>query len=103
MILQEMDRLHHDTLAENQRLVDLYLSDSTILSTHLVLKSTKAERKYSDSVAPELLSTTREYTKVEEDRLDQNLGNIGYDLDSPGTVMLIAGRGRIERYLFPLL
>ncbi|KAF5348142.1 hypothetical protein D9756_010780 [Leucocoprinus leucothites] len=99
MILQEMDRLHHDTLAENQRLVDLYLSDSTILSTHLVLKSTKAERKYSDSVAPELLSTTREYTKVEEDRLDQNLGNIGYDLDSPGTVMLIAGRGRIERVI----
>ncbi|KAF5348106.1 hypothetical protein D9756_010797 [Leucocoprinus leucothites] len=102
LILQEMDRLHHDILADNRRFADLYLMDSTILSTHLVLKSTHAGQGY-DSIAPELLYITREYTAAEEERLKKNLENIGYDLDTPGTVTLITGPGRIERYLFPLL
>ncbi|KAF5348141.1 hypothetical protein D9756_010783 [Leucocoprinus leucothites] len=102
LILQEMDRLHHDILADNTCLTDLYLSDSTILGTHLVLKSTDVGQEY-DLVAPELLSITREYTTAEEERLKQNLESIGYDLDTPGTVTLITGPGRIERYLFPLL
>ncbi|KAF5346696.1 hypothetical protein D9756_010366 [Leucocoprinus leucothites] len=101
LILQEMDRLHHDILADNKRLTDLYLLDS-ILAIHLVLKSTNVGRGH-DFITPELISITREYTTVEEERLRLNLESIGYDLDTPGTVTLITGPGRIERYLFPLL
>ncbi|KAJ3573153.1 hypothetical protein NP233_g2617 [Leucocoprinus birnbaumii] len=102
LILRQMDRLYHNVLPENRRFVDMYLSDSAILDTHLILKSTKTEREH-EAIAPELLTITREYTIAEEERIKLNLQNMDYDLDNTTTVTLVTGPGRIGRYLYPLL
>jgi hypothetical protein len=40
---------------------------------------------------------TEVYSTAEEERLDANLRDVAYELDTPATVSLITGEGRIER------
>jgi len=37
------------------------------------------------------------YSTVEEERIENNLKDVAYELDTPATVALVTGEGRIER------
>jgi len=39
---------------------------------------------------------------MEEERLERNLEDVEYELDTPATVSLVTGEGRIERVSAPL-
>lgn len=45
----------------------------------------------------ELVRMSDSYMKGEEERLDAALRSVQYELDTPATVSLITGAGRIER------
>ncbi|KAJ3573154.1 hypothetical protein NP233_g2616 [Leucocoprinus birnbaumii] len=102
-IIQKMDRLRYGMRAENKCFQDIYLLSDTILGIYLILRSTLKGTQDCEPLAPELQTITQEYIASEEGRLRQNLEAVNYYLDSPVTVRLVAGPGRIERYLFPLL
>jgi hypothetical protein len=102
----------------NRRAVDEYLYHSSFWRIELLLRSTRSvnPKILSD---PDLFRNVDSYAKAEEDRLEANLQDVGYELDTPATVSLITGVGRIERvsclvternftltmiqYVFPLL
>ena len=46
---------------------------------------------------PDLTRMTEIYSTAEEERIDANLRDVAYELDTPTTVSLITGEGRIER------
>jgi hypothetical protein len=48
-------------------------------------------------VSKDLRNLSDVYAKGEEERLRENLESVGWDVDSPNTVALITGPGRIER------
>ncbi|KAF9443206.1 hypothetical protein P691DRAFT_779013 [Macrolepiota fuliginosa MF-IS2] len=102
LILQEMNELYQNVLKENRYCIDNYFLYYAMTGIELVLRSVKTSKEYP-RVCHELVSLTKAYAGGEEERLRKNLENIGYDMDSAATVMLITGPGRIERYLFPLL
>jgi hypothetical protein len=83
-------------LPSNRRAVDEYLYHSSFWRIELLLRSTR-------SVNPKVLADPdigrhiQSYTETEEHRLDSNLQYVAYELDSPATVSLITGVGRIER------
>jgi hypothetical protein len=62
----------------------------------LLLRSTKVvdEIKQLDSA---LLEITDAYVRSEEEGLERNLEKLGYNIDSPNTVLLVTGNGRIDR------
>ncbi|GLB44990.1 hypothetical protein LshimejAT787_1900680 [Lyophyllum shimeji] len=85
-----------------QTAVDEYLFHSSFWRIELLLRSTRSvgSKVLSD---PDLAKTTESYETTEEERLDANLRDVNYELDTPDTVSLITGAGRIERYVFPLI
>lgn len=48
----------------------------------------------------DLVRYTEMYTAEEEKRLEMNLEDVGYELDTTATVSLVTGEGRIERVSF---
>lgn len=96
LILREMVDLNREILKENKYFVDLYFHRDAFDVVEQVLRSCKTLEEYT-SICPELVSLTENYTRGEEERLRKNLEDIGYDMDSPTTVTLITGPGRIER------
>ncbi|KAJ4475456.1 hypothetical protein J3R30DRAFT_3405750 [Lentinula aciculospora] len=50
-----------------------------------------------------LTQITDAHSAMEEERLQENLERIAYDIDSPTTVALVTGPGRIERFILPLV
>ncbi|KAF9441858.1 hypothetical protein P691DRAFT_682710, partial [Macrolepiota fuliginosa MF-IS2] len=104
LILQEMIRLREKVLPANTYYVDTYIGHHTLSGVEFVLRPTQTASVYSyGRVCSDLISLTEAYTGAEEERLRKSLEKIGYEVDSTATVTLITGRGRIERYLFPLL
>ncbi len=83
-------------LPSNRRGVDEYLFHPSFWRIELILRSTT-------SVNPNLLSDsdlvryTEMYTAEEEKRLEANLEDVGYELDTIATVSLVTGEGRIDR------
>jgi hypothetical protein len=51
----------------------------------------------------ELAARFQSHTTAEEERLQQNLEDIKYGIDSHEVVRLISGHGRIETVWFPIL
>ncbi|KAF9445936.1 hypothetical protein P691DRAFT_777225 [Macrolepiota fuliginosa MF-IS2] len=100
LVLQEMSRLRRIALPANLYFVEIYIGHYTLVGVESILRPTRTD--YSPT-CPELAALTHTYMDAEEQRLQTSLEEIGYDLDSPATVTLITGPGRIERYLFPLL
>ena len=100
-IVHNMFEVLNHVLPSNRRAVDEYLYHSSFWRVELLLRSTR-------SVNPKILADSdivrhiESYTKTEEDRLDANLQDVAYELDTPATVSLITGVGRIERvsYLY---
>ncbi|KAF5376289.1 hypothetical protein D9615_008531 [Tricholomella constricta] len=101
-LVQTMFQTLEHVLPSNRRAADEYLFHSSFWRIELLLRSTRSvsSKILSD---PELTKMTESYEKDEEERLDANLQDVAYELDTPATVSLMTGVGRIERYVFPLI
>ncbi|KAF9526891.1 hypothetical protein CPB83DRAFT_769552 [Crepidotus variabilis] len=101
-LVQEMFRTLEHVLPSNRRAVDEYLFHPSFWRIELLLRSTRSVnfKVLSD---PDLARAADSYTAAEEERLDNSLSDVAYELDTTATVQLITGEGRIERYVFPLI
>jgi hypothetical protein len=101
-IVHNMFEVLNHVQPSNRRAVDEYLYHSSFWRIELLLRSTRSvnPKILSD---PDLSRSVDSYAKAEEDRLDANLQDVAYELDTPATVSLITGVGRIERVSFALV
>ncbi|KAI5885421.1 uncharacterized protein SCHCODRAFT_02644700 [Schizophyllum commune H4-8] len=93
-----LDGLHH----VNRSAVDMYLDHYAFRRVELLMRGLDTSRRCADE---RILRRLSEYTDREEERLTQALKGIKYEIDDAFTLqrLLVKGRGRIERYIFPLL
>lgn len=83
-------------LPSNRRGVDEYLFHTSFWRVELLLRSTTPVNP-ATLLDPDLVRYTEMYTTAEEKRLETNLEEVGYELDTTATVSLVTGEGRIER------
>ncbi|KAI3602849.1 hypothetical protein WG66_011217 [Moniliophthora roreri] len=101
-LIQDMIKCAREVLPENRRSVDQYLSHLTFDRIELLLRSTRS-LSHTFSADRYLIQATDAYTESEEKRLVRALDGMAYELDTPETVSLVTGPGRIERFIFPLI
>ena len=89
-VFDGMIRLAHEALPENRREVNKYIA-RVWTNTVVFVQSIKR-----DKGTEELRSKFEPYVTSEEARLQRNLEDIKYDIDTYDTVQLIAGEGRAE-------
>lgn len=76
--------------------MDLYLCDNVFGRIDLLLRS--LQPLGTDAVDDAKLKRfIDDYSASEENRLKENLEGVAYDIDTPATVALVTGPGRIER------
>ncbi|KAH9484737.1 hypothetical protein JR316_0001637 [Psilocybe cubensis] len=101
-LVQTMFQTLEHVLPSNRHAVDEYLFHESFWRIELLLRSTRsANHKVMQD--PDLARITDAYATAEEERLQRNLNSVSFELDTPATVSLVTGEGRIERYIFPLL
>jgi hypothetical protein len=83
-------------LPSNRRGVDEYLFHTSFWRIELLLRSTTPVNP-ATLLDHDLVRYTDMYTAAEEKRLETNLEDVGYELDTTATVSLVTGEGRIER------
>ncbi|KAK7062915.1 hypothetical protein VNI00_000413 [Paramarasmius palmivorus] len=101
-LIQDMIKASRAALPENRQALDQYLSDQTFGRIELLLRSTRS-LNHPISADRCLSQATEAYTRLEEERLEEALSRMAYEIDTPEVVSLITGPGRIERFIFPLL
>jgi hypothetical protein len=89
-IFDGMIRLAYEVLPENRKEVNEYIGNVWTAVTTFV-QSFKREKGTED-----LKSKFEPHVVAEEARLQRNLEDIKYDIDSYDTIQLIAGEGRVE-------
>ncbi|KAF9444007.1 hypothetical protein P691DRAFT_712505 [Macrolepiota fuliginosa MF-IS2] len=101
-LVQSMFEMLDHVLPSNRRGVDEYLFHPSFWRIELILRSTRSvnPKMLNDS---DLVRYTEMYTAEEESRLEMNLEDVGYELDTTATVSLVTGEGRIERFVYPLI
>ncbi|KAK0215121.1 hypothetical protein IW262DRAFT_1278423, partial [Armillaria fumosa] len=103
MILSAMYDTFPNVLPANREAVAAYLQHRVIYRIDTLLQSTRDVSSNSLESSLQLQKLTEEYTKLEESRIGSNLADVQYEIDGRSTVSLITGRGRIERYIYPVL
>ncbi|KDR67823.1 hypothetical protein GALMADRAFT_129997 [Galerina marginata CBS 339.88] len=101
-LVQTMFQTLEHVLPSNRRAVDEYLFHASFWRIELLLRSTRSVNP-KIMQDPDLTRITELYSSAEEERINTNLQDVNYELDTPATVSLITGEGRIERYVFPLI
>ncbi|KAL1749247.1 hypothetical protein HDZ31DRAFT_79087 [Schizophyllum fasciatum] len=91
-----LDELH----PINRGSVDMYLHHPAFQWVECLMRGLDTSRACA---SPHVLRRLRQYTKQEEKRLRLALKEVGYEIDDAITLQMVKGRGRIERYIFPLL
>ncbi|KAG6908278.1 hypothetical protein DXG01_005484 [Tephrocybe rancida] len=99
-LLGKMYKLRDKVRPDNFGYLDEYLRCWEFYRLELLLES---PTKAVDPLTPELVKLRDEFCRIEEDRLTANLDKISNHIDSPSTVSLVTGPGRIERYIYPLI
>ncbi|KAG6834468.1 hypothetical protein H0H93_009456, partial [Arthromyces matolae] len=97
-LVQTMFRTLEYVLPSNRKAVDEYLFHPSFWRIELLLRSMRSVNPKVLS-EPELIKMTESYQEYEEERLDANLNDVAYELDTMATVALITGAGRIERVM----
>ena len=90
-----MIRLSDEVLPENRTVVNQYI-DFVWPQAITFVRSFKWEKGTED-----LGTKFQSHTTAEEERLQQNLEDVKYGIDSYELVRLISGHGRIETVCFP--
>lgn len=80
-------------LHTNRVIVDGYLSDPVFLKLDLLIRSVLPTVNHD----AELEISMMPYVQQEEQRIDENLRAVAFDIDDQNTLSLITGPGRIER------
>jgi len=80
-------------LPSNRLLVDLYLDHPIIRKLDLLLCSV---RPFTGNLDVNLRHKILPYLECEEARMQRNLESVAFEIDTPATLTLIAGPGRIE-------
>ncbi|KAJ2926508.1 hypothetical protein H1R20_g10578, partial [Candolleomyces eurysporus] len=101
-LIQTMFQILEHVLPSNRRAIDEYLFHASFWRIELLLRSTRSIN-FKIMSDPDLARFTESYSVAEEERIDGNLKDVAYELDTPATVSLVTGEGRIERYIFPLI
>ncbi|CAK5278372.1 unnamed protein product [Mycena citricolor] len=96
-LLSKMFSILPHALPENKSAANSYMDD-VYYSIWTVVSSLT-----SCNVNLALQSKFESYVEDEEARLKANLEAIKYDIDADDTLELITGRGRIDRYVFPVI
>ncbi|KAF5370541.1 hypothetical protein D9757_010124 [Collybiopsis confluens] len=89
------------TLPINRYSLDEYLHSEPFSRIDILLRSLHPLESSIDD--PKMKRVIDAFSSEEERRLEENLEGIAYDIDSPGTVVLVTGPGRIERFILPLI
>ncbi|KIK64541.1 hypothetical protein GYMLUDRAFT_416337 [Collybiopsis luxurians FD-317 M1] len=88
-------------LPANRYSLDEYMYSEPFTRIDLLLRSLQPRDPNVDDT--KLKHIIDVYSSSEEVRLQENLESVAYDIDTPGTVALVTGPGRIERFILPLL
>ncbi|KAG6907611.1 hypothetical protein DXG01_008188 [Tephrocybe rancida] len=99
-LLRKMHKLRDKVRPDNFAFLDEYLGGWELYRLELLLES---QTKAVDPLTPKLVKLRDRLCRTEEDRLTANLNKISNAIDSPATVSLVTGPGRIERYIHPLI
>jgi len=91
-----MFQMLEHVLPANRGIIDAYLAHDSFWRIELLLRSTRSI-KANIAYDRDLARITDSYAKSEEERLNEKLEMISYELDSTTTVSLITGGGRIEQ------
>ncbi|KAI0090196.1 hypothetical protein BDY19DRAFT_887919 [Irpex rosettiformis] len=96
-LLNHLFSIRSSLLPENRYWADYYLKTVWPVAFELI-------KSFRPADIPEHIHAKFEaYTECEENRLRKNLEDIRFDIDALDTVYVVAGPGRIEKYLFPLV
>ncbi|KIK51733.1 hypothetical protein GYMLUDRAFT_120582, partial [Collybiopsis luxurians FD-317 M1] len=90
----------HRNLSANRYFMDEYMSSEIFTRIDILLRSLRPPDSY---VGNKLKQVINAYSSSEEQRLRENLEGVEYAIDTPETVSLVTGPGRIGRYILPLL
>ena len=96
-IFDAMIRLSSEVLPENRMAVNNYI-DEVWKRVSPFVRSIEREEG-----TEELESKFKSYVDSEESRLQRNLEDISYRVDSPATVRVVAGEGRFETVIDTVL
>ncbi|KIK51740.1 hypothetical protein GYMLUDRAFT_181097, partial [Collybiopsis luxurians FD-317 M1] len=87
-------------LIANRHYLDEYMSSEVFTRIDILLRSLRPVDAY---VGNKLKQAVNVYSSSEEKRLRENLESVAYDIDTPETVSLVTGPGRVGRFILPLL
>ncbi|KAK0504191.1 hypothetical protein EDD18DRAFT_1062742 [Armillaria luteobubalina] len=102
MLITAMYKICPRVLPANRYAVITYLQHENLFQIDKILQSTQ-DPPPNAFKSMELLRLTQEFMEVERQCLQDNLGSMGYDIDTEYTVSLLTGPGRIERYIYTML
>jgi hypothetical protein len=95
-LIQRMMTLTENVHPSNQRYVHEYFTHDTFNRIELLLRSTKPA-SHDIRGDPQLMKLTGAYTDFEEERLEERLKGVAYEIDAVSTVSLLTGPGKIEK------
>lgn len=95
-LVQTMFQVLEHVLPSNRRAIDEYLFHASFWRIELLLRSTRSI-SFKVMADQDLARITEAYSAAEEERIETNLKDVAYELDTPATVSLVTGEGRIER------
>ncbi|KAG5721197.1 hypothetical protein E4T56_gene20049 [Termitomyces sp. T112] len=88
---------------ENLAIIDYYLCQDHFDRLQMLLRSVDQFDRSPDPIPDKLKGLRDEFCNAEEEKLKKNLGGFNFNIDSDETLVAVTGRGRIERYIFPLI
>ncbi|KAF7319402.1 VPS13 domain-containing protein [Mycena chlorophos] len=110
---------HHQTMLSYAEKINEILTKMFAIRPHILPANKQAANSYLENVYIGVYSLVgslekrmintgiqakfESYVTQEEERIRLNLESVKYDLDDSATLALVAGEGRIERTVFPLL
>lgn len=94
--------VHEKIRGPNRAFANEYLANKAFNRLELMLRSTKSLPE-STQRDPRISELTQHFSRLEEERLKRRLKRVSYVIDTPDTVSLLTGPGRIERVSLYLL
>jgi len=98
-LVSKMRAMADDVLDQNKKSVKTYLDNQI----EYVEKITTYDADDEDEPNFNLVQMTKQRRHAEEARIKKNLEDIKYEIDGPNTVFAVCGRGRVDKYLLPLM
>ncbi|KAJ6508453.1 hypothetical protein C8R45DRAFT_815585 [Mycena sanguinolenta] len=92
-----------DVLPPNRARVDKYMVSSSFDVVDLIVRAVLSDWNEDTDNDDALMARFTDYIQSEEKRLTNGLERFAWEIDAPNTLQLIAGTGRVERSILPLI